>query len=130
MSELAPLLQRFFTDKLDRHLNASPHTKAAYADTFRLLLGYAEQATGIAPSALTLADLDADLIGGFLQHLETERGNSPATRNTRRAALQRLMGLPIEEIAGVGAGAGSSAAATHPPEASAAASRGSRRSGA
>ena len=71
MSDLAPLLQRFFTDKLDRHLDASPHTKAAYTDTFRLLLTYAERATGIAPSALTLADLDADLIGGFLQHLET-----------------------------------------------------------
>ena len=88
MSDLAPLLQRFFTDKLDRHLDASPHTKAAYADTFRLLLTYAERATGIAPSALTLADLDADLIGGFLQHLETERGNSVATRNARRAALR------------------------------------------
>ena len=88
MSDLAPLLQRFFTDKLDRHLDASPHTKAAYADTFRLLLTYAEQATGITPSALTLADLDADLIGGFLQHLETERGNSAATRNARRAALR------------------------------------------
>jgi site-specific recombinase XerD len=88
MSELAPLLQRFFTDKLDRHLNASPNTKAAYADTFRLLLLYAQRATGIAPSALTLADLDADLIGGFLQHLETERGNSTATRNARRAALR------------------------------------------
>ena len=34
--DLAPLLQRFFTDKFDRHLDASPHTKAAYADTFRL----------------------------------------------------------------------------------------------
>lgn len=88
MSDLAPLLQRFFTDKLDRHLNASPHTKAAYADTFRLLLTYAQQATGIAPSALTLADLDADLIGGFLQHLETDRGNCAATRNARRAALR------------------------------------------
>ena len=88
MSDLAPLLQRFFTDKLDRHLNASAHTKAAYADTFRLLLLYAQRATGIAPSALTLADLDADLIGGFLQHLETERGNSATTRNARRAALR------------------------------------------
>lgn len=88
MSDLAPLLQQFFTDKLDRHLNASAHTKAAYADTFRLLLLYAQRATGIAPSALTLADLDADLIGGFLQHLEIERGNSVATRNARRAALR------------------------------------------
>ena len=88
MSDLAPLLQRFFTDKLDRDLNASAHTKAAYADAFRLLLLYAQRATAIAPSALTLADLDADLIGGFLQHLETERGNSAATRNARRAALR------------------------------------------
>ncbi|MGI8723109.1 MAG: tyrosine-type recombinase/integrase [Geodermatophilaceae bacterium] len=87
-SDLAPLLQRFFTDKLDRQLNASVHTKAAYADTFRLLLLYAQRATGIAPSALKLADLDADLIGGFLQHLESERGNSAATRNARRAALR------------------------------------------
>jgi integrase/recombinase XerD len=88
MTDLAPLLQRFFTDKLDRHLNASLHTKAAYADTFRLLLLYAQRATGITPSALTLADLDADLIAGFLQHLETERGNCAATRNARRAALR------------------------------------------
>ncbi|MCY7400227.1 MAG: tyrosine-type recombinase/integrase [Nocardioides sp.] len=88
MSDLAPLLQRFFTEKLDRHLDASVHTKAAYADTFRLLLLYAQRATAIAPSALKLPDLDADLIGGFLQHLESERGNSAATRNARRAALR------------------------------------------
>lgn len=81
MSDLAPLLQSFFTDKLDRQLNASSHTKAAYADAFRLLLLYAREATGVAPSDLTLADLNADLIGGFLQHLETSRGNSAATRN-------------------------------------------------
>ncbi len=56
MSDLAPLLQRFFTDKLDRHLNASPHTKAAYADTFRLLLTYAEQTTGIALGGLEISD--------------------------------------------------------------------------
>lgn len=88
MSDLAPLIQSFFTDKLDRHLNASVHTKAAYADTFRLLLLYAQDATGVAPSELTLIDLNADLIGGFLQHLETARGNSAATRNAGRAALR------------------------------------------
>lgn len=96
MSDLAPLLQRFFTDKLDRHPNASPHTKAAYADTFRLLLTYAQQATGIAPSALTLADLDADLIGGFLQHLETERAKTPLTR----AAVGKLIARHTAAAAG------------------------------
>ena len=85
-NDFAALLQGFFTDKLDRHMNASVHTKAANADTFRLLLTFAQRATGIAPSSLSLADLDADLIGGSLQHLETERSNSVATRNARRAA--------------------------------------------
>lgn len=88
MSDLAPLLQRFFTDKLDGQMNASVHTKAAYADTFRLLLLYAQQRTGTAPSALTLTDVNADMVGGFLQHLEDERGNSASTRNARRAALR------------------------------------------
>jgi hypothetical protein len=48
MSDLAPLLRSFFTDKLDRHMNASVHIKAAYADTFRLLLLYAQRATKVA----------------------------------------------------------------------------------
>lgn len=94
MSDLAPLLQRFFTDKLDWHLNASPHTKADYADTFRLLPAYAQQATGITPSALTLADLDADLIGGFLQHLETERGNSAAPATPAGPPCDRSSATP------------------------------------
>ena len=35
---LAPLVQRFFTERLVAQRNASPHTVAAYRDTFRLLL--------------------------------------------------------------------------------------------
>src|SRR5439155_24184385 len=39
------------------------------------------------PSAVSLTDLDAPLIGEFLDHLETERCNSPRTRNARLAAI-------------------------------------------
>ena len=90
MSPLAPTLQAFFTDRLIRQRNASPHTIAAYRDTWRLLLSYATERTGVAPSALDLADLDATLIGGFLDHLETGRGNSIRTRNARLAAICSL----------------------------------------
>jgi integrase/recombinase XerD len=38
VTDLAPLLQGFFTDRLARQKNASPHTVAAYRDTYRLLL--------------------------------------------------------------------------------------------
>jgi site-specific recombinase XerD len=90
MTALAPLLQAFFTDRLMTQYGASPHTIASYRDTFRLLLGHVHQQTGKLPAQLDLTDLDATTIGGFLQHLETIRGNSAATRNTRLAAIHSL----------------------------------------
>ena len=37
------LLQGFFTERLLRQRQASPHTIAGYRDTFRLLLRFASQ---------------------------------------------------------------------------------------
>lgn len=90
MTDLAPILQGFFTDRLARQKKASPNTVAAYRDTCRLLLAFARDKTGKPPSKLSLADLDATLIGAFLQHLETDRGNGTATRNARLAAIHSL----------------------------------------
>lgn len=90
MTRLAPILQAFFTTRLTSQYGASPHTIAAYRDTWRLLLRYVEQTTGTAPAALDLSQLDSNLITGFLTHLETERGNSTTTRNARLAAVHSL----------------------------------------
>jgi site-specific recombinase XerD len=90
MSALAPTLQAFFTDRLIRQRHASNHTIAAYRDTLRMLLGFASQHTGTAPSQLDIAELDAPLIAAFLDHLEHERGNSVRTRNARLAAIHSL----------------------------------------
>ena len=81
MTDLAPVLQGFFTDRLTRQKNASPNTVAAYRDTCKLLLAFAHTKTGKAPNKLGFADLDAILVGAFLQHLEDQRGNGrpPAT---------------------------------------------------
>jgi site-specific recombinase XerD len=87
MSTLAPTLQAFFTHRLAQQRQASPHTVAAYRDTFRRLLAFIHQRTGKAPSQLEFEDLDAPLIGAFLQHLEHGRGNSVRTRNARLAAV-------------------------------------------
>jgi integrase/recombinase XerD len=87
VSSLAPTLEAFFTERLLHQRQASPHTVAAYRDTFRLLLGYARQQTGKAPVQLDLQDLDAPLIAAFLEHLEKDRGNSVRTRNARLAAV-------------------------------------------
>jgi integrase/recombinase XerD len=90
MSVLAPTLQAFFTDRLIRQRQVSPHTVAAYRDTLRLLLSFAAARRGIEPSKLNLGDLDAPLIGAFLDHLEQQRGNGVRTRNARLAAIRSL----------------------------------------
>jgi integrase/recombinase XerD len=41
MSTLAAMLEAFFTDRLQQQRRVSPHTIAAYRDTFRLLLNFA-----------------------------------------------------------------------------------------
>jgi integrase/recombinase XerD len=90
MTLIAPALQGFFTDRLLAQRNASPHTVAAYRDTFRLLLSFARQRTGKPVSQLRIDDLGPTLITGFLDHLECQRGNSVATRNARLAAIRSL----------------------------------------
>lgn len=90
MSALAPTLQMFFSERLINEKGASPHTIAAYRDTFRLLLGFAEQHTGKPPSKLQIENLDAPLIAAFLDHLEHDRANSPRTRNARLAAIHSM----------------------------------------
>jgi len=90
MSALAPVLQGFFTDRLARQRQASPHTVAAYRDSLRLLIVYAARILGKQPVDLNISDLDAALIVAFLTHLEAERGNSVSTRNARLAAVRAL----------------------------------------
>jgi len=87
---LAPVLEAFFTDRLARQRHASSQTITAYRDTWRLLLTFTAGRTGKQPRQLDIADLDAQLIGSFLDHLEHDRGNSPRTRNARLAAIRSL----------------------------------------
>lgn len=85
--ELPALLQAFFTDRLFKQRRASAHTVKAYRYAFRLLLRFAAERLGRAPSQLRIADLDAEFVGEFLDYLERVRGNSARTRNARLAAL-------------------------------------------
>lgn len=87
MSALAPTLEAWFTDRLVGQRHASPNTLAAYRDSWRLLLCFAQARTGKQPSKLDIADLDARLVGDFLNYLEQERHNSARTRNARLAAV-------------------------------------------
>ena len=69
-TNLGPLLQQFFIERLMQQRNASPCTIAAYRDCFRLLLKFAEQQLGKPPAKLILQDLNSPFILDFLEDLE------------------------------------------------------------
>ncbi len=87
-SDFAPLLERFFTQRLMAQRQVSPKTIASYRDTFRLFLRFAQQRLGRSPSDLRLSDVDVTLVEAFLDDLETSRGIGARSRNLRRSAIR------------------------------------------
>lgn len=85
---LPRLLQSFFSQRLMAQRKASPHTIAAYRDTFRLLLQFGQRRLHKTPSQLGLEDLDASMIGAFLDDLEKCRHNGARSRNLRLTAVR------------------------------------------
>jgi integrase/recombinase XerD len=85
------LVQDFFCQRLVAQRNATATTVASYRDTFRLFLRYMQASVGKPPTALSLTDVDAPHVLGFLDHLEKERGNSIRSRNARLAALRSFV---------------------------------------
>lgn len=111
---LARALRGFLADYLPRIRGMSPHTVLSYRDAFLLLLRFLAGRRACDVVALDLADLAPDEILAFLDHLETDRKNAAATRNSRLAAIhafaryaashhpehlelcQRLLALPFK----------------------------------
>ncbi len=85
---LAALLENFFTQRLMRQRQASPHTISSYRDTFRLLLPFAQRRLHKPPSRLAFEEIDALLIAAFLDDLEKSRGITARSRNLRLTAIR------------------------------------------
>src|SRR5437016_14026547 len=101
---IAPHVQAFFAEYLCHQRRLSPHTIVSCRDTFRLLLTFVRNHTGVEPSALRIADVDAPVVLSFLSYLEQERGNSVRSRNIRLSALRsffRLVALRNPDSIGV-----------------------------
>jgi integrase/recombinase XerD len=91
MTPLAPLITSFLRDYMPRQRGYSRQTCETYAVSYRLLLEYAAARTGTRPSRLSIEQLDAPLIVGFLKHIEQERRNGASTRHLRLAAIRSFM---------------------------------------
>lgn len=91
MTAIAPHITAFLRERLPVQRGASVHTCDSYAYAFQLLFQFASQRLRVKPSALQLEQIDAVLVMDFLEHLETQRGNSASSRNVRLAAIKSFM---------------------------------------
>jgi site-specific recombinase XerD len=88
---LLTLVQSYFQEHLRGIRGASDHTVRAYQDGLRLFFLFLAQKTRRSLDALSLDDIRADAVLGFLEQLESRRGNSARTRNCRLAAVRGLV---------------------------------------
>ena len=86
--QLFPLVESFFRDHLQRMCGASPHTVRAYRDALRLLFNFLADRKKCSVADLKLADLHVESVKAFLVHLESQRANTPASRNYRLTAIR------------------------------------------
>lgn len=91
MTPIAPHITAFLRERLPLQRGASVHTCESYAYTFQLLFEFASIRFKVTPSKLNLEQIDAPLVMDFLGHIESARGNSASTRNTRLAAIKSFM---------------------------------------
>lgn len=91
MTPIAPHITAYLRERLPLERQASRHTTNTYTYAFKLLFEFASARLGVSPSSLTLEHLDAQLVLDFLAHLQSERGNSARTRNSRLIAIKSFM---------------------------------------
>ena len=81
-------VESFFREHLQRTRGASRHTVFSYRDSLQLFFCYLAEAKRGDVSKLRLEDITENNVLAFLDHLESARGNSVATRNSRLTALR------------------------------------------
>lgn len=88
---LLGLTESFFQNYLRNTRGASAHTVRAYRDTLKLFYLFVANQKRKPVADLALDDIRADAVLAFLDHVESRRGNSAATRNCRLAAVRSFV---------------------------------------
>lgn len=87
---IGPWIRRFLLEYLVAERNLARNTQTSYRDTLILLIPFVSKAKKVPVDRLAIEDLSALMVRRFLNHLETDRGCSGATRNQRLGAIHSL----------------------------------------
>lgn len=91
MTPIAPFITAFLREHMPVERGYSPNTCDTYAHAFRLLFEFAAIRLRTTPSQLCIEHITANLVLDFLSHIEQNRSNAAATRNSRLAAVKAFM---------------------------------------
>lgn len=97
-TDYAYQLYAFFTSYLPKQRNLSVHTLRSYRQTFKMLSMFCRDRKGIDVNKLSFDQITDTLILEYLDYLETERGNSIATRNQRLSAISAFFNYASAEM--------------------------------
>jgi integrase/recombinase XerD len=88
---LLGLTESFFRSYLQNTRGASAHTIRAYRDALKLFYLFLASYKRKPLANLALEDVQSDAVLAFLDHVESQRGNSAVTRNCRLAAVRSFV---------------------------------------
>lgn len=88
---LLGLTESFFRSYLQHTRGASAHTVRAYRDALKLFYLFLASFKRKPLANLALEDIQSDAVLAFLDHVESQRGNSAVTRNCRLAAVRSFV---------------------------------------
>ena len=93
---LGPWVRRFLLEYLIGECNLSHQTQLSYRDTLRLLLPFVAGQCHQSLDRLTVEQISAAHVLGFLRYIEEVRHCTITTRNQRLAAIRNLSGFIAE----------------------------------
>lgn len=91
MTALAIELQTYFTVFAHTQRDLAANTISAYRDTWRMLIRHLAESTRTRAERIDFTDVDAEAVSAFSDYLETERGNTVSTRNSRLCAIRAVL---------------------------------------
>ena len=91
VNDFARLLSGFLNNYLPDEKGVSANTIKSYSLTFILFIKYMHENRNIPVTRLSFTHLKKDLVVGFLDWLQKERGCGEATRNQRLAAISSFI---------------------------------------
>ncbi len=95
MKTLGSLVYMFFEHHLKAEKGLSQASIRSYRDGIRLFLLFLAKTNRASVTKLTIADMTADNVRAFLNHLESDRDNHIRSRNQRLAMIHTFFAFAV-----------------------------------